>query len=327
MDLPKKLVKKWIGLFIIVFVLLMIHIWLTSGFGVIQRKWLIYKNDISCAHDLHLQNTSNDFVLGIIVHGRLSNWMFQFASLVGIAAMNKRQPYLIPDHPLTYIFDIDRSKVKYRHSMCDKIIAEDRPIAYDAKMEKLPYENLNINGYLQSWRYFKRRENLVRINLTFKAHIIKDAAKIYKRLTAPFSKGWIFVSIHVRRADMLHEQSIQEGYCVAPASYIVNAMDHYRKKLNNVTFIVCTDDQTWCRNNIAFSDVIFANHNRDVIDLAILSFANHSIITVGTFGWWGAWLAGGDVVYYRDSPTNGSKIAQGMNRDDYYPQEWIGLGG
>jgi galactoside 2-L-fucosyltransferase 1/2 len=32
------------------------------------------------------------------------------------------------------------------------------------------------------------------------------------------------------------------------------------------------------------------------VDLALLSLADHSILTYGTFGMWGALLAGGDVI-------------------------------
>jgi galactoside 2-L-fucosyltransferase 1/2 len=31
-----------------------------------------------------------------------------------------------------------------------------------------------------------------------------------------------------------------------------------------------------------------------------LSMCNHTIITVGSFGWWSAWLANGTTVYFKD---------------------------
>lgn len=33
------------------------------------------------------------------------------------------------------------------------------------------------------------------------------------------------------------------------------------------------------------------------LDLAVLAACNHSIMTLGTFGFWGSYLAGGEVLY------------------------------
>jgi hypothetical protein len=40
------------------------------------------------------------------------------------------------------------------------------------------------------------------------------------------------------------------------------------------------------------------------VDLALLSQANHSIMTYGTFGMWGALLAGGSTLVSRDHLKN-----------------------
>lgn len=42
------------------------------------------------------------------------------------------------------------------------------------------------------------------------------------------------------------------------------------------------------------------------IDLALLSQANHSIMSYGTFGMWGAFLAGGDVTVPESHRNEGS---------------------
>jgi len=39
--------------------------------------------------------------------------------------------------------------------------------------------------------------------------------------------------------------------------------------------------------------------NSGILDLAILSACNHTIIYTGTFIWWAAFLAGGESIYYR----------------------------
>ena len=64
-----------------------------------------------------------------------------------------------------------------------------------------------------------------------------------------------------------------------------------------------------------------------VFDFALLSSCNSSIMTVGTFGWFSSWLAGGEVVYYGGYGRSGSIVAQNFNKADYYPTHWIAMDG
>ena len=58
-------------------------------------------------------------------------------------------------------------------------------------------------------------------------------------------------------------------------------------------------------------------------DLAILASCNHSIFAVGTFGWWGAWLAGGQVVYYNGFPPLRPKcFTRKQVQKEYYLPQW-----
>jgi galactoside 2-L-fucosyltransferase 1/2 len=60
-------------------------------------------------------------------------------------------------------------------------------------------------------------------------------------------------------------------------------------------------------------------------DMAILSKCNHTIMTVGTFGWWAGFLAGGITVYFKDFPAVGSELSLGFDAGDYFLPEWVGL--
>ena len=62
-------------------------------------------------------------------------------------------------------------------------------------------------------------------------------------------------------------------------------------------FVVASDDLTWCKNVFKnFTDVYYVNEgNSAYLDMAIMSNCNHSVVDVGTFGQWGAFLAGGKI--------------------------------
>jgi galactoside 2-L-fucosyltransferase 1/2 len=69
------------------------------------------------------------------------------------------------------------------------------------------------------------------------------------------------------------------------------------------------------------------NDNDPVLDLAILSHCDHMILTVGTFGWWGAWLGMTEnVVYNQDAIVLDHATNRGQIRlEDYYPPMWTGM--
>ena len=79
-------------------------------------------------------------------------------------------------------------------------------------------------------------------------------------------------------------------------------------------FIVVSDDMDWCKEQFhSFQDVYFVGTPNTQLtmldrnnalragqdignDLALLAHANHSILSHGTYGMWGALLAGGEAV-------------------------------
>ena len=71
----------------------------------------------------------------------------------------------------------------------------------------------------------------------------------------------------------------------------------------------------------------FVENSPMEVDLAVLSRCNHTIMTVGTFGWWAAWLASGQVVYYANFPRPNSPLATEFSKSkaDYFPPNWVGL--
>ena len=50
-------------------------------------------------------------------------------------------------------------------------------------------------------------------------------------------------------------------------------------------------------------------------------------MTIGTSGWWGGWLSGGEVVYKKDAFLMDHELNKGkVVVADHYPEEWVGLG-
>ncbi len=111
-------------------------------------------------------------------------------------------------------------------------------------------------------------------------------------------------------------------------------MAYFRESYEHVLFVVTSDDIAWCHENLNATDIHIAStgngysSTQDLIqDLAVLSMCNHTIMTVGTFGWWAAWLAGGQVIYVDSLANDGTILQKEIDHDfrNYYPPLWIAM--
>ncbi|CAF1681146.1 unnamed protein product, partial [Adineta steineri] len=62
-------------------------------------------------------------------------------------------------------------------------------------------------------------------------------------------------------------------------------------------------------------------------DLATLTLCKHTILTAGTFGWWGAFLSHnrlGDVL--TDSKSDHTPLDVNCRQDDYFPSWFLFFG-
>lgn len=192
-------------------------------------------------------------------------------------------------------------------------------------------------------RYFDHVRSDIRKQFRFRSstvaavnNFLSDAARLLPIVPADMQSSdtadsVVYVGIHVRRGDLLHSYNVKKGYTVADAQYFVRALRYFGRKFGRVVFVVCSDDLTWSTANINSSlpntVVVYSQFSSlsPEFDLALLSHCNHSIITVGSFGWWAAWLAGGETVYFRDFPRPGSTLRDSYRMNDYYLPQWIAM--
>jgi len=119
-----------------------------------------------------------------------------------------------------------------------------------------------------------------------------------------------FVGVHVRRTDYI--QWVEKRYQGHPVdeNFFHHCMEEYRRKLGPETiFLVTSDDIPWCREHLAGQDVVFPELSRSrdpvIMDFLLLTQTNHTIYDYGSFGFWGAVLAGGTTMIadgYSDKP-------------------------
>jgi galactoside 2-L-fucosyltransferase 1/2 len=260
-------------------------------------------------------------VSGTVFHtysGRLGNQLFQYAAITAIARQNNMDSCIRENEhpPLSSFFEGVGAE-----ESCGSI----QPLNY--RMEKgyatwetfeLNQQDIVLDGCFQSYKYIDPE---VRTTLKLKPLISNHA----KASLQTFSE-YVLVGMHIRRYEASHLR-------IPTEEYFKNAMDYFKARFVNVGFVVVSDDPSWCEQQIFLQkdSIHIVSGNEAIIDMAILIECDHVILSVGTFGFWGAFLGadskGGVVVYYDSEFVEDSDANIGLVQiTDYYPPNWIPLG-
>jgi galactoside 2-L-fucosyltransferase 1/2 len=196
-------------------------------------------------------------------------------------------------------------------------------------------QSFELAGYWQTYGYFIKFKDEIRQQFSFQTSILKVAASYFHWWTslanaccyghclslpyetrkcfkqgkvrpslsdyaitasglkrALFMTNFTWIGVHVRRTNFYKDS-------VSDDAYILKAMKYFSQKYQNTIFIIASDDKRYCeqkfreKKNVIVTPRYFSASE----DMAILSFCQHSIITAGTYGWWSAFLADGDVLH------------------------------
>ena len=220
--------------------------------------------------------------------GRLANQMFQYASLKGIAK-NRGYEYMISYHAdavndgignmlrteLFDLFDLD-----VRTGIFNASVVGERQHNFDQELFDNCPDNVVLQGYFQTEKYFKYIEDEIRKDFTFKNAILEPCKEMIEGVEAP-------VALHVRRTDYV-TNAINHPPCTL--DYYKKALSHFEAHRNVIVF---SDDPAWCNEQELFSgDNFMISENTDNrIDLCLMSLCSDFIIANSSFSWWGAWLS------------------------------------
>lgn len=269
--------------------------------------------------------------------GRLGNLMYGYAFLYAMARSKGLFPVIPDDSSLSKFFNVQNttlSSIGKSKKACATLPSykERWALSYDEKLTQVPQiKGANFFGYFQSWKYWIPFEEEIRdvfqFNEPIKSKAVAQFNAILRQRHFTIGRESVVVSIHVRREDYLSKENIKFGYLIPNATYFRKAMRYFRKKFKNVFFIVGSNDIPWCREALAGEpNVHFSVGNSAVEDMALLSLSNHTIASVGTYGWWIGWMAGGITLYYKNMFVPGSDFAKTFRNEsteDFIYPGWI----
>ncbi|CAF3408366.1 unnamed protein product [Rotaria socialis] len=287
--------------------------------------------------------------------GALGNRMFLFASAYGLARLHQCKLYVAPwiliDLRSVFLIPINQTKVQLTTD--DSVVVNRTDIygRYSActlysDLFKIPlnstFNRYEMVGFYQAYGYFEKYKEEIAFLFQFNSGAIASVVPLVDQLLKavwniplnlgnytksnvphPYLKSLLinpppplapvtWVGIHIRRSDFLTFFRIDTS-----VDYLVWAMDYYRRKYINCRFLVASDDKNYVKINLGnFSDVFITPARYfSGDDLAALALCEHTIATAGTYSWWAAWLAGGNVVHDLNYPVP----FQNCIKEHYFP--------
>lgn len=241
--------------------------------------------------------------------------MFQIATAFAVASGQNEKVVFSRKAPRNIHWS---SLERYESTIFHKVSFEEKAIAKNIYIEQgfhfseIPKaEELKIDGYFQSEKYFKEFAAPLRALFQLPERARADLYARYEDILQDDP-----VAIHVRRGDYLNLQHIHPP---CGAHYFTKAMKHFPK---GTKFLVFSDDIEWCKTFFKRDNFFFVDGNTDYEDLTLFSTCRNHIISNSTFGWWGAWLSSNeDKKVIAPKAWFGPDV--GHNTKDLIPEEWI----
>ncbi|XP_030155564.1 galactoside alpha-(1,2)-fucosyltransferase 1 [Lynx canadensis] len=266
--------------------------------------------------------------------GRFGNQMGQYATLLALAQLNSRRAFILPamHAALAPVFRITlpvlAPEVDSRTPWRELELHDWMSREYARLRDPL----LKLTGFPCSWTFFHHLREQIRREFTLHDHLRREAQGLLSRLRLgpTGDRPRTFVGVHVRRGDYLRVMPHRWKGVVGDRAYLRQAMDWFRARHEDPVFVVTSNGMEWCRENMDTSrgDVIFAGDGQEGSpgrDFALLTQCNHTIMTIGTFGFWAAYLTGGDTVYLANFTLPDSNFLKIFKPEAAFLPEWVGI--
>lgn len=274
--------------------------------------------------------------------GRLGNQMFQYASLRGIAA-NRGFDWVVPPSGTSGIdeFGCQNNYCMFETFKLTNATEEHQGFSgnnfpwavwkefhFNEELFNECPDNVNLDGYFQTEKYFKNIEESIREDFQFHDSIYTPCKEMIDSID---SERKIF--LHIRRGDPKLPWAyvnLQNAHPVQTWEYYERALSHFP---DDIPVVVFSDVIEWCKEQEFFSSDRFIlsetteefsdGQRLPWTDLCLMSLCTDAIIANSSYSWWGAWLINNPnktVV----APKNwfGSRFSH-YNMSDLIPEGWI----
>ncbi|XP_033732815.1 galactoside 2-alpha-L-fucosyltransferase 1-like [Pecten maximus] len=251
--------------------------------------------------------------------GNLGDQMFQYAFLLTLRIRYSTEITLPSNNILTPVFNIVPQN-EFILQYCDcfqKRTQKETTYGFDPTLLNM---DVNFEGSYKSYKYFESQVDEVRSRFYPKKWITSKVRKELDKIRHGHGgKNSTLVGIYLPHpAEGFKDTNVE--------NFLQNAIQLYREQYRNVIFICVIKEGAetfWMKSKfILQKDISVLVESGEDIVLGLLAGVDHSVILKESLAWWGAWLAGGKVVYYQDNfDSNDSSQSDNIR----YPPAWNAL--
>lgn len=237
--------------------------------------------------------------------GRLGNQLFQYAALKEI--FPKHRLILIGNADLKKTLTSLDAKIMVTDSLPRWIVHGTRKVlfflafvrllgsirevrvssAYDVEIKR----GLVPGLYFLMPSFFQHNAIVNRLKPKFVVRSsLRDRALNWLKSRSLLVEKTNLVFVHVRRGDYLSWPS-QDYPAVLNKDWYIGAMEQIRSQVEDPIFLFFTDDVNYAEDCFGNQPNIFISKNDQFVDLALMSFCSHGILSASSFAWWGAWFS------------------------------------
>ncbi|XP_054848997.1 galactoside alpha-(1,2)-fucosyltransferase 2-like [Eublepharis macularius] len=263
--------------------------------------------------------------------GRLGNQMGEYATLYALAKVSGHQAYILPamHQYLATIFKISLPVIPSR--LVDQIPWKIYQLHnwMSEEYRHIQGKYVWLTGYPYSYTFYHHIHQEILQEFTFHDYVKEDTNQYLLQLRGQ-RKEVTYIGVHVRRGDYVYLMPYFLKGVVADKGYLEKAMNYFREKYHDAIFVVVSNGMDWCKQNIDASrgDVYFAGDGRESSpgrDFALIAHCNHTIMTIGSYGMWASYLAGGETIYLANYTLPGSFHLKVFKPSAVFLPEWIGI--
>ena len=217
--------------------------------------------------------------------------------------------------PLNIIRKLFKKYLKWVIRIPSTYIVE-KQYHFESEILQLP-NNVYLEGYWQSEKYFHPIESEIRQEFSFKDELSSKSSILQSEVLSCES-----ICINVRRTDFL----VNTIHCVCGLDYFHKAIEVISNQIKLIKVFVFSDDIEWCQENLKFNyPTTMVSHeyagNKYSEYLHLMSCCKHFVIPNSTFAWWAAWLSNNPnkIVIAPKKWFNNPKI----DTTDLIPSSWL----
>lgn len=179
----------------------------------------------------------------------------------------------------------------------------------------LKKENVYLNGYWQSDRYFADIRETLLEEIQYPEDKKAINADLYKEICSSQS-----VCVTIRRGDYVVNPRYKKKYFSCNEAYFEKGMARIKDQVKDAVFFAFSDDIEWVKENVNFPGKVFFERGDDPVyeKMRLMSACKHFIISNSSFSWWVQYLsANPDKIVYapRQWYPDGT-------RTDIYQKNW-----